>query len=125
MMRIRRRRNRRKKSRKNLPKKLLDADKKPKSSKKKKSKKDKKPSSDKEIAPEEEDDFINSIDNVVQHTSEEIVFTPDEDTTEEGEDVASPQKDFKSLRAALEEKSADIPPPKPENVDDLFVKDDE
>lgn len=104
-------------------KKLLDADKKPKSSKKKKSKKDKKPSSDKEIAPEEEDDFINSIDNVVQHTSEEIVFTPDEDTTEEGEDVASPQKDFKSLRAALEEKSADIPPPKPEDVDDLFVND--
>lgn len=103
-------------------KKLLDADKKPKSSKKKKSKKDKKPSSDKEIAPEEEDEFINSIDNVVQHTSEEIVFTPDEDTTEEGEDVTSPQKDFKSLRAALEEKSADIPPPKPEDVDDLFVK---
>merc|ERR1719343_1607196 len=89
-------------------KKLLDAEKKPKSSKKKKSKK--KPSSDKEIAPKE-DVLINTIDNVVQQPSEEIVFTQDEDTTEE--EIPADAPDFKNLRASLESKSADIPHPKP------------
>merc|ERR1719343_1886034 len=90
-------------------KKLLDAENKPKSSKKRKSKK--KSSSDKETAPEEEDNFINNVDNVVEQTSEEIVFAPDEDTTEE--EIPADVVDFKNLRASLEEKSADIPHPKP------------
>jgi len=97
-------------------KKLLDDEKKPKSSKKKKSKK--KQSSDKDISPEEEDNFINNIDNVIQQPSEEIVFTPDEDTTEE--EIPADAANFANLRAALEEKSADIPHPKPDDPKNVF-----
>jgi len=109
-----------KKKSKRMSKKNLDADNKPKSTKKKKSKK--KPSANEEITPEESDVFF---DDVIQHTSEEIIFNADEDSTEEeiSADVAAQEEaptDFNSIRAALEEKSAEVPPPKPDGTDDLM-----
>jgi len=110
-----------KKKSKRMSKKNLDADNKPESTKKKKKSK-KKSSANEEITPEESDVFF---DDVIQHTSEEIIFNADEDTTEEEipADVAAQEEaptDFNSIRAALEEKSAEVPPPKPDGTDDLM-----